>query len=326
MQSPGVWRRAALIMRTISRQQNSLSRRRTTSTSRHASSAATNICAAKATVAATESLSDLFHRRRGLLALAAGFFLGGGGLSGAALLSWNASAAESPVEDKQERRRRKAEAKLAAREEPAAYCSGLLQRWVWWPWYPHWQAVDAEVRRGMLLLRAATSESTSTPLVSRDGGSAFASGSRGVALPLAGATAVEVAPEPKTAANPRNKYCYPIELTTAAGEHETLRLPSAEEQSRWSRALKGEQHASYAARRVVELSLPPSWEAPFEEPRIVPLKPSSAEFKRVERLALSQQFKPSRGQHPYVTGKLVVTEVSRVQQPHVSRAESRRWI
>ena len=295
------------IVRTV------LTRRKAQNNSRQVSTA--SILLARA----IEFTSQTVHHRRGLLALAAGFFLGGGGLSGAALLSWNSSAAVPVEEDKQARRRRKAEAKLAAQEAAdSTLCAGLLQRWVWWPWYPHWKFVDAEVRRGLLLLRAASSESTSsTPLVSRGSGSGFASGERCVALPLAGASAVELKPEAKAAAAGSGKYSYPIELTTAAGEHETLRLPSAEEQSRWSRALQGERDRSRASRRVVEVQLPPTWEAPFEQPRIVLLDRGSAEFKRVERLALSQQFQPSRGQHPYVTGKLVVTDVFRVQQPHL---------
>ena len=109
-----------------------------------------------------------------------------------------------------------------------------------------------------------------------------------------------------------------IDLTTAAGERESLRLPSREEQSLWARALKGEKDRWQARRRVVEVPVPKSWEAPFEQPQLVSLNKHSQEYKRVEKLALSQQFKPGMGQSPYVKGKLVVTGVHRVQQPHVS--------
>ena len=88
--------------------------------------------------------------------------------------------------------------------------------------------------------------------------------------------------------------------------------------------------------------MPATWEAPFEAARVVPLKrgsvspnpnpnpntnpsaspipnprpnpnpspnPNQAEYDRVERLALAQQFRPGRTSAPYVKGKLKVRVV-----------------
>ena len=134
----------------------------------------------------------------------------------------------------------------------------------------------------------------------------FASGARCDGVPLAGAQVVQVQDAPNV-----------IDLTTAAGERESLRLPTREEQSLWTKALQGEKDRWMARRRVVEVEVPSSWEAPFERPRLVSLDRQSKEYRRVEKLALAQQFKPEQGQSPYVKGRIVVTGVSRVQQPHV---------
>ena len=240
--------------------------------------------------------------RRGVLSLAAGFFLGGGGLSGAALLAWNNQAALPPEEEEKiSRRQRKAEAKLAAQEaRGTAACSGLIQRWVRFPWWPHWQQVEAEVSHGLLLMRNTAEEK----LMSRG---SFATGARCVGVPLAGAKVAQVQDAPNA-----------IDVTTAAGERESLRLQTREEHSLWTQALQGEKDRWMARRRVlVEVQVPSSWEAPFEQPRLVSLDRHSAEYRRVEKLAKAQQFKPGPGQSPYVKGRIAVTGVSRVQQPHV---------
>ena len=168
-------------------------------------------------------LGGLLARRRGMFSLAAGFFMGGGGLSGAGLLWWSATAASPPEEeDKQQRRRRKKEAVLAAREEAeGAVCSGLVRRWVWWPWWPHWQWAEAEVRRGLLLLRAA---SAGREALSSSGGGAFASGARCTAVPLAGAEATTKRPSGGDGDDHWLTRCYGIELKTAAGAKRLLHL------------------------------------------------------------------------------------------------------
>ena len=107
---------------------------------------------------------------------------------------------------------------------------------------------------------------------------------------------------------------YELELTTPSGEHETLRLPSADVQSQWAHALGGR---ATRRRRVVQVDYPSSWEAPTDETRLVPLERTSPEYQRVEQLALSQQHRPGNGGAAYVKGKLKVTSVARVQAPHV---------
>jgi len=190
-------------------------------------------------------------------------------------------------------------------------------RWLWWP---HWELAEAEVRRGLLLLRAAAEERST---VASGGGGAFASGSRCTAVPLAGAKAAERDAAQKSdgggmavrrsdsqqllmPAREASPARFDLELTTPAGERETLRLRSAEERGRWAKALRNEQGRWRASRRVVEVQMPATWEAPFEAARVVPLARGSAEYDRVERLALAQQFRPSRGAAPYVKGKLKV--------------------
>ena len=56
--------------------------------------------------------------------------------------------------------------------------------------------------------------------------------------------------------------------------------------------------------------------------RVVPLDPSSDEYKQVAQLAVEQQYDQAQsivgaGQAPYVSGRLLVTGVSRVQSPMV---------
>eukprot|EP00966_Prymnesium_polylepis_P295092 6814688-Prymnesium_polylepis.1 len=77
----------------------------------------------------TAAVGRLLTNRRGIILFFGGFFLGGGGLSGAALVRWNQDATQPAEDEKEARRRRKAEAKLAAREDWSAACSGLVRRW-----------------------------------------------------------------------------------------------------------------------------------------------------------------------------------------------------
>ena len=123
--------------------------------------------------------AQLATKHRGKLLFAGGFLFGGGGLSGAVLLKWNQDAAKPEDEDPVARKKRKLEEKLAAREDASTACSGMLQRWVHWPWWPpHWELVEAEVRAQLLLLRSASGHSASTNL---------ADGRRCDAYPLGGA-------------------------------------------------------------------------------------------------------------------------------------------
>ena len=252
-------------------------------------------------------------RRRGLLLFAGGFFFGGGGLSGAAVLRWNQDAARPPEEEsKAERKRRKLEAKLAAKDDDGTgLCCGLLKRWMpfGWSWLPHWMLVEAEVRQGLLLLRRAADHHTSSIN--------FAEGARCVAVPLSGAKIEVGTPRSSTSTAAvtaaSTSATHDIHITTSAGEHEVLRVSSTELQDKWARALKGVRTAH---RRVVEVAFPSTWEQPLEAPRLVPLSADTAEYKHVERLALSQQLKTRQGQ-AYVKGVIEVTGVSRVQAPHV---------
>ena len=267
-------------------------------------------CASSSSVHAEE---HILVRRRGLIFFVGGWFIGGSGL----VLRWNQAATEPPPEEsKLERRRRKAEARLAAQEDASASCSGLVRRWVgfgelpWYWWLPHWALAEAEVRQSLLLLRGASNSSSTTSV-------GFADGPRCAALPLGGAK-VEQKPASAAAVGTSNGGTsgqHDIVLTTPAGECETLRLPTKEAQAEWARALEGV--SSRRRRRVIDVAFPQTWEGNTEETRLVPLDRSSAEFKRVEKLALTQQFRPLPGQSSYVKGKLVVTEVSRVQSPHV---------
>jgi hypothetical protein len=139
-----------------------------------------------------------------------------------------------------------------------------------------------------------------------------------------------------------------LRLRTAAGEVEHLRVPACqrvEELERWRQALAAagaelgaaapwEDKAQQAAptkrraapteRRVVEVSLPATWEAEAGEgssgrSRVVRLLPSSEEYRRVATLAVRQQLDGDAGggAAQYVKGRLEVTGVSRVQSPRV---------
>lgn len=254
------------------------------------------------------STVETLNRRRGLVLFAVGFFFGGGGLSGLALLQWNLDAAEPPGEDKATRRRLKAEAKLAAREEADASCAGVVRRWVWgssdW-WLPHWQLVEAEVRRSLLLYRSCSSNAERLS-VEAD----FASGGRCSGVPLAGCRVVAGATQPQDER-------HTLEVVTEAGAKEQLLCPSAEARERWGAALRGASARRVGRRRVVDVAYPSTWEAPYEVPRLVKLEAESKEYRRVERLAVSQQLRPKKGVAPYVKGQLSVKSISRVQSPHV---------
>ena len=252
---------------------------------------------------------------------AAGFFFGGGGLTGAAVIKWNQDAAEplSEHDDKQARRIKKRESKLAAQEDLAgtAACSGWLHRWVsHWYGFGDWQLAEAEVRGNVLLLRDHT-----MPRVQTTTAVAFGHGTTCDAVPLAGAT-VDVrsdAPvEPASRGAVRQERTHTIVLQTSAGEQEKLRLPTADLHSRWVNVLRQTAAGlTSLRRRVIDVAFPSTWEQPHESFRLVPLEKGSSEYRRVAKLALSQQFKPSSGGQPYVKGKLAVKSVSRVQAPHV---------
>ena len=96
------------------------------------------------------------------------------------------------------------------------------------------------MRRGLLLLRAAAEERST---VASGGGGAFATGSRCTAVPLAGAKAAERDAAQKSdggrvavrrsdsqqllmPAREASPARFDLELTTPAGERETLRLPN----------------------------------------------------------------------------------------------------
>ena len=256
---------------------------------------------------ATNDEDPFILRRRGVLLFAGGFFFGGGGLSGAAVLRWNQDAAQLPEETKEDRRRRKLEARLAAKEaEAEVTCSGLLKRWERW-WLPHWALVEAEVRHGFLLLRRAANHCTSSINL--------AEGSNCTATPLVGAR-VEVESRNSYAETDPSQGLHDIVLTTAAGHRETLRAATAEQEGRWVRALRGVR-ASHR-RRVIDVDFPSTWEEPVQQPRLVPLQNTSAEYQRVESLAISQQLNAgSNARHGYVKGSIRVTGVSRVQAPHI---------
>ena len=235
---------------------------------------------------------------RGKLLFATGFFFGGSGLSGAALLQWNQDAAQPPEEHR---------TKLlgAANADDTIYV-GHLQRRVG-SWWPHWEHAEAALRHSLLLVRQVDGKAEPSSAVS------FAHGSKASALPLLGAK-VETAEEQKLEPQPPQRYT--VVLTSPAGDVETLGFPSVEMQQQWVQALRAEaagKHASYH-RRLVDVAYPPTWQQPFERTQIVPLERGSAEYKRVERLALSQQLK---GKHTYVKGKLIIRSISRVQSPHV---------
>ena len=108
-----------------------------------------------------------------------------------------------------------------------------------------------------------------------------------------------------------------LEVTTEEGATERLILPTAEALKRWVAALKGAAARRDGRRRVVDVAYPSSWEAPYEQPRLVKLEASSSEYRGIEKLALSQQLKKQPGVTPYVKGRLHIKAISRVQAPHV---------
>ena len=255
---------------------------------------------------------------RGKLFFAAGFFFGGGGLSGAAALRWNQDAAQPPEDD-----RNKASNAIGERSDDVSLCAGRLQRRVG-SWWPRWEPTEAELRQCLLLLRRVEPNTEPSGAVS-----SFAEGPRCSALPLKGANVEEpmAAPHPTGARAGRRERARrdppsseeeqrTISLTTTAGDMETLRLPTAEAHRRWTQALRAEAHGQpgVGRGRFVDVDFPPTWQRPYERAQVVPLDKASAEYQRVEKLALSQQLKSSG---TYVKGKLVIRGISRVQAPHV---------
>ena len=239
-------------------------------------------------------------RGRGLL-FAAGAVIGGGGLSSVAL--W--------ID------RRDASAILASAslggddddDDSGTVCCGAVERWVSWP-YPHWQASDAELNRRLLLLRPRKSGAakTTSSVVLAEGGE------RCTAVPLKGATVTPAGGSGKPLS---------LSIKTAAGHHETLRNFSVGDSAQqWQLSLEaaaGPAKPSQAAKvsapkRVMAVTYPDHWEAPFDRYRTVQLSKTSAEYKRVEALALKQQKRRASG---WVRGRISVTGIERVQSPQV---------
>ena len=244
-----------------------------------------------------------------------GAFLG----SGALTARWMQTAARPPNDDDADASRKaRKERRAAIEQQPAVH--GALQEWSWL-WWPRWRTVGAELREGLLLHAhepgAPRAAAPATP----------AGGRRAEALPLAGATVerVECA---------GGRKC--VRLTTERGDGASLRLLQGEgEAERWIDGLRAAAGSTTAAarvgsktaaarRRVVSVDYPPTWEPPYEGPspcRLVPLAKTDGEYKRVEQLALRQQY---TGRTADVKGKLAVTGVSRVQSPHVWEQYSMR--
>lgn len=249
---------------------------------------------------------------RGKLLFLAGFFFGGGGLSGAAVLHWNQDAAQPPDEDR---------LKVGSYETEVASCAGRLQRRVG-SWWPHWEHAEAEVRHSVLLVRRVDKGAEPTSAVN------FAEGVRCQGVPLAGAKVVEkvgngiavedcqAASSPRLQSHMPTAHEHTIALTSAVGDVEMLRLPTAETHQQWVHALRAEAQGKRASDycRLIDVKYPSSWQRPYERTRVVPLDRRSDEYRRVEQLALEQQLK---SKHTYVRGKLKITSVARVQAPHV---------
>jgi hypothetical protein len=253
---------------------------------------------------------------KALLFFSAGVFIG----SGALTARWiNQSSVPPDEEDealkkvsRRERKRRLAaqlEAEQAAEE--AMRCTGTLQRWVWaspWIWWPHWRWFEAEVRQGLLLLHPKPFMPPESPSAAVAAGAPLASGHRAVALPLVGATIEQVGDS--------------VKLRTAAGDSECLRGRADAEgllvssNAYWLEALSNATAVARPQhrRRTVSVDILQTWEEPLEKDRLVPLPRSSAEYKRVEKLALEQQYK---GRGAIVKGSIKVKSISRVQAPHV---------
>lgn len=207
-----------------------------------------------------------FLRRRGILFFMSGFFLGGSGLTGAALLHWNQSAALPPDPDPKQKRLKQAAA------TSAVAISGVIRQWVWL-WWPHWRVVEAEVQTSLLLLRGASQNTSSV---------SFTDGPCATALPLSGCTVIRA-----TSTND-------LKLSTPSGASETLRLPTPEAQRTWANALNGGSKA--VRRRVIDVAYPPTWQPTANAGglHVMELDKSSSEYKRIEKLAITQQAcKPS---------------------------------
>merc|ERR1711983_108650 len=86
-----------------------------------------------------------------------------------------------------------------------------------------------------------------------------------------------------------------VKLTTTSDECETFRIPSDEKRA-WIDMLRGESRSRQ--RHVVVVDFPPTWEPPFDKPRVVPLSPHSPEYQKVKNWAETQQHKPKYGTKP----------------------------
>ena len=275
-----------------------------------------------------------------LLFFVGGCFVGGGGFAGYSLHQ-NREVATRPPGNSE------ASQSVATMQPPLSLVSERVKRWVsgrwWWP-IPHWADTAAEMlpRSGVLLLDRSKSENEK-PLQP-------ISGSSGVAtvVSLCGA---EIKPrtdrkKPKQkghgAKNSSKSDELVIEIDTPNGNKEFIKFESAQEYKQWMRELKASARSSSNSgaksdnktsaqarpqQRVVDVSYPDTWEAPFDRDRLVPLHHKSKEYKFVKKLVLEQQYKPSKDNKrskPYVQGKIKVLGVSRVQAPRLWEAYSMR--
>ncbi|KAL7530660.1 hypothetical protein ACHAWF_003465 [Thalassiosira exigua] len=262
------------------------------------------------------AMNEHFNRlpfRGRLLFFLGGAFVGGGGLAGASLYLRSEEAARPPDDDDRLLR------PLSLRPDLLSL-SGAGKRWTgWgssWKWpLPHWSPVVLELLEGILLV--SPMEKTKRSAGTSATGAVRSNGRRSVAIPLDGTGFTE-----------DSSTCR-IKIETESGDVEHLQLNSEADLDEWSDALKrGENEeqtkgsADRGARRVVDVTYPRTWEAPFDNKmRLVKLSRSSEEYKRVAELAKTQQWREDfNSKSPYIKGRISVRRVWRVQEPKLWEA------
>ena len=257
----------------------------------------------------------LFNRSR-LLYLAGGIFIGSGSFAGIALRRNQESAQRPPVENN-----RIYQSQQAKKNTNTGF-SGRIKRWrhgTWsWP-FPHWKDETFEMlcNPHVILLGKDVTLVNLTPgqnnLVSTNG-------CIGTVIPLLGATIT-------CQESSNKKTSLVIGVNTSRGEHEHIQCQSILQKNQLLKKLKPASTIdSTNSRRFVDVTLPSHWEHPVLEQRLVPLKAQSKEYKRIEQIALSQEYKHTQQgtsqaqQGPYVKGKIKVLGISRVQSPKLWEA------
>ena len=261
-----------------------------------------------------------------LLFFAGGVFVGSGGFAGLALHGNREDATRPPAASDAER-------SLVVSQLPVL--SGSVQRWVGGRLWSSWGEAVAEMlpHSGVLLLGASVANASDTaPTTARDSQPISGGGATALAIPLRGSV-VKACHKQSADSGELDKDSLVIELDTAAGEQEFLKCRTAQEYSHWLRELQAASRVSGGTQsdsqspsqfvqqqRVVDVSYPGHWEAPFHNDRLAPLHRNSKEYKRVQEMVLAQQHRHTHGTYTYVKGRIKVKGISRVQTPRLWEA------